>query len=128
MNARHLFFLLQFDVGFLDEYSNLHFFWGDIMLSYFAITKFSIVIVAFVILCALKNPGKCNLACAFFATNAKINIIKYIFGQYGPLFGLSNDRSRPSTRKLGFRLIESNPSATFLKAAFEIQSCFRKFA
>ena len=84
-NARHLFFLLQFDVGFLDEYSNLHFFWGDIMLSYFAITKFSIVIVAFVILCALKNPGKCNLACAFFATNAKINIIKYIFDQYGPL-------------------------------------------
>ena len=106
-NARHLFFLLQFDVGFLDEYSNLHFFWGDIMLSYFAITKFSIVIVAFVILCALKNPGKCNLACAFFATNAKINIIKYIFDQYGPLFGLSNDRSRPSTRKLGFRLIET---------------------
>lgn len=120
-NARHLFFLLQFDVGFLDEYSNLHFFWGDIMLSYFAITKFSIVIVAFVILCALKNPGKCNLACAFFATNAKINIIKYIFDQYGPL----TDRVPENS---GFGRFKSNPSATFLKAAFEIQSCFRKFA
>ena len=27
-DARHLFFLLQFDVGFLDEYFNLSFFWA----------------------------------------------------------------------------------------------------